>query len=226
MTDIMNNDQILGKSSYTMDQMEILGLTNGVPDFVKKLFRILEDDSYHKIVFWGDSGDSFIVGDQNELSKYVLPQHFKHNNFASFVRQLNKYDFHKMKTSQDSKKYGDNVWEFKHPFFRHNRPDLLEKIKRKPPLKTRSIGGLTSSSTANAGNNSPSGISESEFYSTTEDLQNQVQLLTQANTQVSKYLSQLSSYYQQINEEVINIKKSIQVQDQLMAEFVQYVFKQ
>ncbi|OMJ12632.1 Transcription factor prr1 [Smittium culicis] len=223
MTEIMNSEILMGNNSNSIEKIDSLGLANSVPDFVKKLFRILEDDSYHKIIFWSDLGDSFIVRDQSELSKHVLPQHFKHNNFASFVRQLNKYDFHKMKSTEEKKRYGENIWEFKHPYFRHNRHDLLDRIKRKPPLKSRGNGLHLMPMNMNGGA-SPSGISETEFYSTTEDLQNQVQLLTKANTQVSKYLNQLSTYYQQMNEEVVNIKKSIQIQDQLMAEFVQYVF--
>ncbi len=60
---------------------------------------MLEDTAFSQVVCWGPHGDCFVVKDMNEFTKTILPRMFKHSNFASFVRQLNKYDFHKVGTS-------------------------------------------------------------------------------------------------------------------------------
>lgn len=109
---------------------------NNSSDFVRKLYKMLEDPTYENIVRWGEGGDSFVVLENEKFTKAILPKHFKHSNFASFVRQLNKYDFHKVRhNNEDSapSPYGTNAWEFKHPEFQANKKDSLDNIRRKAP---------------------------------------------------------------------------------------------
>ena len=51
----------------------------------------LVDDPSVKCMHWAPDGLSLIVVDSAELAAGVLPKHFKHNQFSSFVRQLNTY---------------------------------------------------------------------------------------------------------------------------------------
>jgi hypothetical protein len=73
---------------------------------------MLENDSSESVLTWGLNGTTFIVRDTMEFSRTVLPKHFKHSNFASFVRQLNKYDFHKVRQVDDSRKSYDSQVPF------------------------------------------------------------------------------------------------------------------
>lgn len=41
------------------------------------------------LLFYFQNGSSFIIFDEIRFSKELLPMYFKHNNMASFVRQLN-----------------------------------------------------------------------------------------------------------------------------------------
>nr|XP_013030794.2 heat shock factor protein 2 isoform X1 [Anser cygnoides] len=81
----------------------------------------------------GENGQSFLVLDEQRFAKEILPKYFKHNNMASFVRQLNMYGFRKV-VHVDSgivKLERDGPVEFQHPYFKQGREDLLEHIKRK-----------------------------------------------------------------------------------------------
>jgi osomolarity two-component system response regulator SKN7 len=96
------------------------------PDFVKKLYVIIEDPTNADYIVWSAQGDSVIVKDPNEFAIKVLPLHFKHNKFASFVRQLNKHNFHRVKNPA----LQDQECEFKHPNFQRGKKELLEQISR------------------------------------------------------------------------------------------------
>ncbi|KAF2858868.1 response regulator, partial [Piedraia hortae CBS 480.64] len=98
--------------------------------------RMLENPQDESVVRWGNDGNSFVVLENEKFTKHILPKHFKHSNFASFVRQLNKYDFHKVRHNNDEggvSPYGPGAWEFMHPDFRMNNKDALDNIRRKAP---------------------------------------------------------------------------------------------
>ncbi|KAJ1999957.1 hypothetical protein H4R26_004839 [Coemansia thaxteri] len=101
--------------------------------FVSKLHEMVNDSQYQHLISWNFSGTSFVVCNIMEFSRELLPKHFKHNNFSSFVRQLNMYGFHKVnKSPRGHRTMAENqIWEFSHPKFVRDRPDLLDQIKRK-----------------------------------------------------------------------------------------------
>jgi len=100
--------------------------------FVHKLYQMLSDPKQSNFIKWNDTGLSFTIRNVQGFSHNVLPLHFRHNNFSSFVRQLNMYGFHKVNKSSPSTKGSENqVWEFYHPKFIRGKPHLIEEIKRK-----------------------------------------------------------------------------------------------
>ena len=44
-------------------------------------------------ICWSDDNKTFWVSNIEQFSRLVLPMYFRHNNYASFVRQLNMYAF-------------------------------------------------------------------------------------------------------------------------------------
>uniref|UniRef100_A0A3Q3GLA8 Heat shock transcription factor 1 n=1 Tax=Labrus bergylta TaxID=56723 RepID=A0A3Q3GLA8_9LABR len=104
-----------------------------VPAFLTKLWTLVEDPDTDPLICWSPSGSSFHVFDQGRFSKEVLPKFFKHNNMASFIRQLNMYGFRKVVHIEQGglvKPERDDT-EFQHPFFIRGQEHLLENIKRK-----------------------------------------------------------------------------------------------
>ncbi|PCH36448.1 winged helix DNA-binding domain-containing protein, partial [Wolfiporia cocos MD-104 SS10] len=94
---------------------------------------MINDPKSAQFINWTDLGTSFVVSNVGEFSRTILGSHFKHNNFSSFVRQLNMYGFHKINRTPRAQRTSADVqtWEFSHHKFLRGRPDLLEEIKRK-----------------------------------------------------------------------------------------------
>ncbi|XP_066482222.1 heat shock factor protein 1 isoform X2 [Tiliqua scincoides] len=106
---------------------------SSVPAFLTKLWTLVQDGDTDALICWSPSGNSFHVFDQGQFAKEVLPKYFKHNNMASFVRQLNMYGFRKVIHIEQGglvKPEKDDT-EFQHPYFLRGQEHLLENIKRK-----------------------------------------------------------------------------------------------
>lgn len=58
---------------------------------------MVDDPSTDNSIRWLAAGDGFLLVNAEVFAKDVLPLYFKHNNFATFVRQLNMYDFSKVR---------------------------------------------------------------------------------------------------------------------------------
>ena len=66
--------------------------------FLLKLYEILSKEEYSKIIHWSQNGSYIIITNIHLLAKKILPIYFNHQNYSSFVRQLNMYNFHKIRT--------------------------------------------------------------------------------------------------------------------------------
>ncbi|CAM8887185.1 unnamed protein product [Rhodiola kirilowii] len=102
-----------------------------IPQFVSKIYEIVDDPKTDTVVHWGFFGQSFVVGDETKFCNLILPKYFKHKNFSSFIRQLNTYGFRKIDPDK---------WEFATKEFQRGKRDLLKYIKRRRTDKKMTIG--------------------------------------------------------------------------------------
>ncbi|OZJ03123.1 hypothetical protein BZG36_03871 [Bifiguratus adelaidae] len=159
------------RSAPTESSLSTLGkpfkpiMQRNVPAFLNKLFNMVGEPASDELIQWSEDGSSFIVTRHEEFAKLVLPRFFKHNNFFSFVRQLNMYGFHKVphlntlvgssrgKVTDDEKRHNDSSssssgpvepFEFVHQYFHRDHPDWLSKVIRKRTKNDHASGNGSS----------------------------------------------------------------------------------
>ena len=96
--------------------------------FLMQLYQILEDKNNEKIIHWGNDGKYFIIENLYDFTEKILPKYYNHSNYASFVRQLNKYNFHKLKITP-------NENAFQNSLFIKGQKNIISNILKKKKNK-------------------------------------------------------------------------------------------
>ncbi|KAG8484384.1 hypothetical protein CXB51_023636 [Gossypium anomalum] len=121
----------------------------GVAPFLLKTYDMVDDSATDDIVSWSSNNKSFVVWNPPEFARLLLPTYFKHNNFSSFIRQLNTYVGNYVTRTRlcvsdkginplGFRKIDPERWEFANEDFVKGQKHLLKNIHRKKPIHSHS----------------------------------------------------------------------------------------
>ncbi|XP_050051030.1 heat shock factor protein 1-like isoform X1 [Dermacentor andersoni] len=184
-----------------------VGVSN-VPAFLVKLWKLVEDEKCNDLISWSSTGQSFIIHNQTQFAKELLPLYFKHNNMASLIRQLNMYGFRKVANIDQGLRSDREGIEFFHNFFIRGQECLLEFIKRKVP-------------SSRAGAVVPDdGRARSEVF---KELLSDVGSIQGRQEQMDQLLSEMKKENEALWREVARLRQKHMKQQQIVEKLIQFL---
>ena len=175
--------------------------------FISKLIEILENDEITNIISWSDDETVIEIYDEKKFIDQILPKYFKHNSMSNFIRQLNMYNFKKLKQY-----HKEGVSAYKNPLFKKNSNSLIHEINRKSHTNT-----LKNQVAANKD------ISETSFPVINNESDKVGFLITKLN-----HLEQEVSNFKKTNNSIIefnnNITKDINTKKEYVSKLESLVF--
>ncbi|CAL1408667.1 unnamed protein product [Linum trigynum] len=124
--------------------------------FLTKTYQLVDDPATDDVISWSETGATFVVWKTADFAKDLLPNYFKHNNFSSFVRQLNTYGFRKIVPEK---------WEFANDNFQRGRKELLSGIRRRKSVTPTKAGGPDGEGNSNNNNDGDDNNNNSSSHS-------------------------------------------------------------
>ncbi|KAK9713527.1 hypothetical protein RND81_06G033000 [Saponaria officinalis] len=151
--------------------------------FLNKTFELVDDHTTDDVISWGNDGVTFVVWKTAEFAKDLLPKYFKHNNFSSFVRQLNTYGFRKIVPDK---------WEFSNEYFKRDDKSLLTQIRRRKTTTNagKTNGNINNQSHSTSGDEAGSTSTSSPGTVEAVDLSGENEKLRRDNEMLSSELAQ------------------------------------
>jgi len=90
-------------------------------NFLSMLMDVLSSTSMESVITWLPEGNAFIVLNEEEFAKYVLPVFFELLKFESFVKKLYRWGFKSVNLGSKNK-------VFYHEYFLRDYPNLCTKV--------------------------------------------------------------------------------------------------
>ncbi|PQM34160.1 heat stress transcription factor A-1b [Prunus yedoensis var. nudiflora] len=191
------------------DAATMINLANTPPPpFLNKTYDMVDDPSTNAVVSWSNGNNSFVVWNVPEFSRDLLPKYFKHNNFSSFVRQLNTYGFRKVDPDR---------WEFANEGFLRGQKHLLKTVSRRKPAH------------ANSHQQAPPQVQSSQVGACVEvgnlGLEEEVERLKNDKNNLMQELVRLRQKQQATDNQLHNVGQRVQGMEQRQQQMMSFLAK-